>query len=130
MHRLFVYGTLKKGFANHDRIFAGYDIKITSAWTYGELYDLGWFPALTAGRKKVLGEIIEFDDPDILQKIDRLEGYKGKDDPFNFYDRVKVNVFVNSNTPITAWIYLMTNKKFQDSIYEPVPSGVWEKSKE
>ncbi len=31
MQRVFVYGTLKKGFSNHDRIFAGYDIKITPA---------------------------------------------------------------------------------------------------
>lgn len=131
MQRVFVYGTLKEGFANHDRIFTGYDIKITPAWTYGELYDLKWgFPAMTEGNHKINGELLEFNDPDILQKIDRLEGYKGKDNPFNFYDRVKVNVFVNSKTPIIAWIYLMTHEKIQDIIYEPVPSGVWGKRKD
>ena len=130
MHRLFVYGSLKFGENNHNRIFSGYDIKITSAWTYGMLYDLGYFPALTEGNNKVYGELIEFDDPGILQKIDRLEGYVGRNNPDNFYDRLKINVFVNSNTPITAWIYLMTKEKIQDIIYEPVQSGVWGKSKD
>ncbi len=47
MDRVFVYGTLKKGFPNHECIFKGYDIKITEAWAYGELYDTGWgFPAM------------------------------------------------------------------------------------
>ena len=130
MYRVFVYGTLKKGFSNHDRIFAGYDIKITPAWTYGELYDLGHFPAMTEGNNKVNGELIEFEDPGILRKIDRLEGYVGRNNPDNFYDRLEVDVFVDSNTPITTWIYLMTNKKIQDIIYEPVLSGVWGKSKD
>lgn len=88
---------------------------------------MGWYPALTPGENKVYGELLEFDDPNILQKIDSLEGYKGKDNPFNFYYRVKVNVFVNSKTPIIAWVYLMANKKLQKTAYEPVLSGIWEK---
>ena len=130
MQKLFVYGTLKKGKGNHDRILSGYDIKITPAWTYGELYDLGWYPALTQGNNKVYGELIEFDDPEILMKIDWLEGFRRKDSPSNFYDRVKTTVFINSKTPVIAWIYLITSEKIQDIIYEPVSSGVWEGNKD
>ncbi len=130
MQKLFVYGTLKKGKGNHDRILSGYDIKITPAWTYGKLYDLGWYPALTQGNNKVYGELIEFDDPEILMKIDWLEGFRRKDSPSNFYDRVKTTVFINSKTPVIAWIYLITSEKIQDIIYEPVSSGVWEGNKD
>jgi len=85
---------------------------------------------MTEGNNKVNGELIEFQDPGILRKIDRLEGYVGRNNPDNFYDRLEVDVFVDSNTPITTWIYLMTNKKIQDIMYESVLSGVWGKSKD
>jgi len=127
MYRVFVYGTLKKGFSNHDRIFAGYDIKITPAWTYGELYDLGHFPAMTEGNNKVNGELIEFEDPGILRKIDRLEGYVGRNNPDNFYNRVEVDVFVDFRKPIIAWIYLLTGETMKGMIHEPVRLGVWKK---
>ena len=43
--RLLVYGTLKRGFANHDRYCRG-AVDIRPARVVGRLYDLGSFPAL------------------------------------------------------------------------------------
>lgn len=106
MFRLLVYGTLKQGCSNHDRIFGGYDIKITPAWTYGKLYDLGWYPAMTIGNEKVYGQLIEFENPEILQRVDYLEGYKGKNHPDNYYERRMVDVFVNGEV-FKAWVYVM-----------------------
>lgn len=44
--KLFVYGTLKRGFSNHER-FCGEAISIEEAMAFGDLYDLPFgFPAL------------------------------------------------------------------------------------
>jgi len=126
MYQVFVYGTLKKGFSNHDRIFAGYDIKITPAWTYGELYDLGHFPAMTEGNNKVNGELIEFEDPGILRKIDRLEGYRGEEASFNFYERREIQVFTKREGQ-TVWAYFLNKSKLANIDVVTISSGVWAK---
>jgi len=135
MQRVFVYGTLKKGFAIHDRIFAGCNIKITPAWTYDELYDLGYFPALlersgnpdlsgTDGNNKVYGELIEFDDIEILRKIDRLEGYRNKDNSFNFYERREIQVFTEKDE-FTAWAYYLSDETIAEVGGILIKSGIW-----
>lgn len=124
MVRVFVYGTLKKGFPNHERIFKGYEIKITEAWAYGELYDLGWYPALIQGNNKVYGELLEFDDPEIFMKIDMLEGYSGKESSFNFYERRKIQVF-SDKEEFTTWAYFLNKSKIIDSGGKLIASGIW-----
>jgi len=124
MTELFVYGSLKFGEINHHRIFAGFDIKITPAWTYGELYDLGYFPALTDGNNKVYGELIEFDEIEILRKIDYLEGYREESSVFNFYERREIQIFTDKET-FTAWAYFLNKSKIIDSGGELIASGVW-----
>jgi len=124
MLKLFVYGSLKQGFSNHNRIFVGTDIKITPAWTNGELYDLGFFPAMTEGDDKVYGELIEFDDIEILRKVDSLEGYRGKNSIYNFYERREIIVFTDKNE-VTAWAYFLNESKIINSDGELIISGVW-----
>jgi gamma-glutamylcyclotransferase (GGCT)/AIG2-like uncharacterized protein YtfP len=124
MYRLFVYGSLKFGEINHNRIFSDYDIKITSAWTYGKLYDLGYFPALAEGDNKVYGELIEFNNLEILVRVDSLEGYRGDNSNFNFYDRKEIIVYINENE-ITAWAYFLNKCKIKESDGELITSGVW-----
>lgn len=50
---LFVYGTLKRGFANHDR-FCHNAIDIQPATVWGRLYDLGAYPALEVPEDSIL----------------------------------------------------------------------------
>ena len=124
MTTLFVYGSLKFGEMNHDRIFGGFDIKVTPAWTYGKLYDLGHFPALTDGNNKVYGELIEFDNPEILKRVDYLEGYRGENNSYNFYDRRETQVFTDKNE-VTAWAYFLNKSKIIEFDGELITSGVW-----
>ena len=124
MTTLFTYGTLKRGFQNHHRIFGGYDIKITPAWTYGKLYDLGYFPALTEGNNKVYGELIEFDNPAILKRVDYLEGYRGENSNYNFYERRDIQVFTDKNE-VRAWAYFLNKSKIIEFDGELITSGVW-----
>jgi len=124
MHRVFVYGTLKKGFSNHGRIFGGYDIKITPAWTYGKLYDLGWYPAMTIGNEKVYGQLIEFENPEILRRVDYLEGYKGKNHPDNYYERCMVDVFVGGAV-VKAWVYFLSLEQVKRYDGNRLTTGIW-----
>lgn len=50
---LFVYGTLKSGFPNHDR-FCRNAIDIQPATVWGRLYDLGAYPALEVPAESIL----------------------------------------------------------------------------
>ena len=124
MHRIFVYGTLKQGFPNHDRIFGGYDIKITPAFTYGRLYELGWYPAMTVGTEKVFGELIEFDNPEILKRVDYLEGFRSVNHPHNYYERRMVDVFVDDDT-VKAWIYFLSVEQVKRYDGNRLTTGVW-----
>ena len=124
MTTLFTYGTLKRGFQNHHRIFGGYDIKITPAWTYGKLYDLGYFPALTEGNNKVYGELIEFDNLEILRRVDYLEGFRCVNHPHNYYERRMVEVFVNNKT-VKAWVYVLSDEQIKQYDGKIIVSGKW-----
>jgi len=137
LDRVFVYGTLKKGFPNHERIFKGYEIKITEAWAYGELYDLGWgFPAMVIDYKnseisgdqdstKVYGELIDFGAPQLLLALDRLEGFIGHGASGNFYNRIKRTVHTSDGT-IQVWVYVITPEMCLIRNYRKLPSGIWE----
>ena len=124
MSKLLVYGTLKRGFSNHNRIFSGYDIKITPAWTYGELYDLGYFPALTEGDHKVYGELVEFDDDKLLEELDRLEGFLQEDSKANFYDRIERSIHCE-NGELKAWVYVLNPNRCHRHTTQLIRSGIW-----
>lgn len=53
MLRVLVYGTLKRGFANHER-FCYNAVDIQPATVCGRLYDLGSFPALEVPEETIL----------------------------------------------------------------------------
>jgi gamma-glutamylcyclotransferase (GGCT)/AIG2-like uncharacterized protein YtfP len=74
---LFVYGTLMRGERNHRTLrgarFAG-EVQTLARYT---LLDLGGFPALQEGGTSVVkGELWEV-PPDVLARVDRLEGHPG-----------------------------------------------------
>lgn len=92
MHKLLVYGTLRKGHGNHGVIFGAKHIGDTAI--KGTLYSLGAFPAVTlAGETKVKCECYEIDDV-ALARCDRLEGHP------SFYKRVEVDSEFGK-----AWVY-------------------------
>lgn len=101
--KIFVYGTLKKGFRNHDR-FCGNAISIEPATVNGKLYDTGWgFPAMQLSDNPddiVHGEIINLPEAD-LPAIDRLEGVP------RLYQRVEVMAVSEAGTESAAYCYVM-----------------------
>jgi len=76
INKIFVYGTLMKGFYNYKRYLEGRISRIIPGRTHGLLYHLPeGYPALLEGNESIEGEIMEPVDENLLKTLDRLEGY-------------------------------------------------------
>lgn len=106
MVKVFVYGSLKKGFHNSELIEDGTFIGEFKTKDYFKMLDLGSYPAVYFDEKgfRVTGELYEIDD-DILRQLDYLEGYP------NFYDRQEIELL---NTDEKAIIYYFDSDKFNE----------------
>lgn len=92
--KLFVYGTLMSGFWNNRLLEAATPLGVGRI--PGTMFSLGGFPGIHLhdewkDNPVVYGELYEIDES-ILARCDRLEGYRGPNDPHNFYVRKSVNV--------------------------------------
>lgn len=90
--KLFVYGTLKKGFGNH-RLLEG--AKFLGEDTIpGGMISLGGFPGwLGEGEGYTKGEVYEIDE-EHLHATDRLEGYDIRSPDNSFYIRRSITATV------------------------------------
>lgn len=76
MHKVFVYGTLKRGFGNNVLLRNSRYIGDFVSPPIFEMFAVGQhggFPLLTEGEYNILGEIWEVDD-ETLRRLDGLEG--------------------------------------------------------
>lgn len=75
-HLVFVYGSLKSGFYNHDILGDSSFVHQTATKDLFVMYDLGSFPAIVRNPKgsKVKGELYMVDD-ETLKWLDKLEGH-------------------------------------------------------
>lgn len=107
IHRVFVYGSLKRGGSNH-HLLAGASFEGEAAVEGLEMWDTGrGFPACAPGDGTVEGEVYRVDEA-TLAAVDRLEGVP------DFYERRERDgmwVYVWSDDPEPGW--------------EPVPGGEW-----
>lgn len=102
--RVFVYGTLKRGGANH-RLVAPYLRAVAAGRIPGALVDLGDYPGWVDGAGEVAGEVLRLERVDeALRVFDALEDYRGPGDPANLYERVAVTVATDAG-PVRAWAY-------------------------
>ena len=119
MHRVFVYGSLRRGFHNfrllEDSKFLG---KATTAPEFSMLH-LGGFPGIIRGGETAIhGEVFEVDDATLL-RLDRLEGHPG------FYRREETTVVGEDGNELPVSLYVLPEKwRDHKSI---IPSGVWGK---
>jgi gamma-glutamylaminecyclotransferase len=110
MHRVFVYGTLKRGFSNHDLLkgceFVG---RATTMSTY-KMIEIG-FPVIMPDPegKPVAGEVYAVDD-ETLARLDQLER-EGR-----AYDRKLIDVTLplagGERLPARAFIYVGREDRF------------------
>lgn len=96
---LAVYGTLIRGFENHERAGAEELPSLGECTMPGRLYDLGDFPGLKLDREgEVSGELYRCQQAN-LERFDRFEGAVGSDP---LYVRTRVDLL---EPPREAWVY-------------------------
>ncbi len=111
MIRLFVYGTLKRGFHNafylQNARFLG---EFTTSSVFS-MYNFGNYPAVSdTGDTSIQGEVYEINQQQ-LESTDRLEWYP------EFYQRVIIETSFGE-----AWMYVVNRQLCTDKIKI---SGIW-----
>ena len=114
--KVFVYGSLKKGYHNHEPYLK--DCKfLGNAHVEGILFHLGGFPALNLSENfsTVYGEVYEVTWENIIG-MDRLEGIA-----HDFYDRVECRVAPQG----VVWTYIFPRERASQRCHSVITSGVW-----
>ena len=110
--KLFVYGTLKRGQANHNILKPGKFID-TDAIEGWEMRSTMFFPAINEKKGVfVTGEVYEI-NPEILKKTDRLEGF-----PLHYSKKMVKTV---GGHDVWVYYYKEINRKL-----EVIKSGCWD----
>jgi gamma-glutamylcyclotransferase (GGCT)/AIG2-like uncharacterized protein YtfP len=85
-HLVFVYGTLMRGEINHRLLATARFVAEAHTEPCFDLFDLGHFPAMSAGGQTVVrGEVYAVDDQTLV-RLDRLEGHP------EFYQRTPIRL--------------------------------------
>ena len=120
MHRVFIYGTLKRGFPNHAGAMADFTClgRVRTVERFPLVVGGRWFsPYLIAepGRgHRVFGELFEADDRGLAQ-LDRLEGVGVP----NGYRRISIDVSgTEGRPPFPAWTYVKDRNAIE-AIHSP-----------
>ncbi|MDO5084964.1 MAG: gamma-glutamylcyclotransferase family protein [Erysipelotrichaceae bacterium] len=92
---LFVYGTLRKGASAYDYYLKDYVVHRFKGYVKGCLYQVkgASYPALLKGDRYIVGDVFEVNEDFDFYNLDQYEGYYGKDDPDNLYDRKEVELY-------------------------------------
>lgn len=122
MHRVFVYGTLKRGFRNHRLLEGSTFIGEAHTLTPYRMLD-GRYPVLRdAGPdcKTISGEVYDVDAP-TLSALDELEGIE-----LGMYDRVEIDVALHdteSRQRCSAFVYIGCAEYWDKKVQVPY-SGI------
>ena len=125
---VFVYGTLRPGQPNWERLLAGRTERVLPGRLPGVvLLDCGHFPAAVErpGAGGAAGEVVWIRPgawPAILVALDHLEGYDAGD-PERLFDRV-VRPVETVDGPVDCWVYL-AGRRLAESGRPVVAGGDW-----
>ena len=125
MQHFFVYGTLKSDQCRAS-CWPAHPLAISPATMTGALYDLGPYPAMTAGRGRVAGECWSIADADVaavLDALDAIEGYSGDAD-YDLYTRVRESCQTEDGRTLTCWTYFY-NRDVSDLTPRAGPIARW-----
>ena len=126
LDKVFVYGTLKKGFSNHP-VIPPYCKGIQSAALAGLLFDLPYgYPAAIDGEGIISGEVLELSRvEEALAELDNLEDYYGPGCADNLYDRVVREAILTNGSKVTVYVYLWNKPNELAKLGMINPQGSW-----
>lgn len=125
MHRIFVYGTLRKGQGNHGLLLSPTTRDLGPAVTLDayQMISLGGFPGVRhpdppgSPASPIVGELYEVDD-ETLARLDLLEGYP------RFYERIQVRLHLTAKPAgeHAAQMYVLARRR---EVGDLIPDGDW-----
>jgi len=122
--KVFVYGTLLTGMGNWEYLLSPREGIPDQIYGF-VMYSLGGFPGIIPDSDKginlIEGEVFEITEED-LKRFDRLEGYSGKDSPYNMYVRKVVKTV--SGEEVFTYIYNDPDHLRGRAL---IPDGDWRK---
>ncbi|HAC90841.1 MAG TPA: gamma-glutamylcyclotransferase [Planctomycetaceae bacterium] len=121
---IFVYGTLKRGQCR-EKCWPLPPVGVHSAWTFGQLFDLGPYPALLPGQDRIMGQLWVYREPEMAQVLAVLDEIECTDQPgqANEYDRVIVWVTqFDTGQTVPAYAYLYADAYFLQKSARNVPA--------
>lgn len=109
--RVFVYGTLRKGFPLHKYLSENTTF-IGGATISAILYDLGEYPgAVPSVKGEVKGELYELESGSKhLMVLDRVEGFRPEDPKNSLFVRCLTDVKLADKKMTKAWVYFLPAK--------------------
>lgn len=127
---IFVYGTLRFGEQNYDVLRGRTTTELHAHTTDMELYAVGAFPMMVAGEGVVHGDFMQLHSflyRQVLEELDRIEGYNPSKREESVYRRELVTITINAtNQPRLAWAYV--GQAYQiDNGCTHIQSGDWVK---
>lgn len=125
---IFVYGTLMRGFANHEKYLAKNIITVQKATIKGQLFHLPQgYPALVEGSGRVYGEYVTVKKiSSVLKRLDELEDYHGPGRD-NEYERVIREVLLAGGEVVRGYVYVYAANRYRELAEwgKKVLSGDW-----
>lgn len=120
MIKVFVYGTLRKGEANHPLLNDATCIA-EQCWTNGVLYDTGYgYPAIKqSSSSRVYGELYLVPKKNVA-RLDQLEGYRPARNN-NLYDRIEQTIHMDKGSCV-AFVYVADQVSL---LKRKIVSGDW-----
>jgi gamma-glutamylcyclotransferase (GGCT)/AIG2-like uncharacterized protein YtfP len=116
---LAVYGTLKRGYGNHQALIRDWDYVGTTRIKGFNMYQMG-FPMIFHGDREITIEVYKIPDvPGALRRVDQLEGYNENSQNNNFYLREEVETEFG-----TAFIYVGARSE-RESNLPLIENGIW-----
>lgn len=122
--KLFVYGTLRRGFPLHHYLEEASPRFLGRGTIRGRLYDLGEYPGAiksTRSADEIEGELFELTDPvEQFKRLDEIEEYSPDRPGESLFLRERVNVRLETGETVEAWAYFLPAKPADARL---IPSG-------
>jgi gamma-glutamylcyclotransferase (GGCT)/AIG2-like uncharacterized protein YtfP len=124
---LFVYGTLRSGLYDYEKVLKDKVINVDVATVDGyTMLDLGENPGIIVGNNIVVGEVINIKPNMYLQTlklVDNLKGYNPSQKGKSPYHREIKKVKLANGKEIDAYVYVYNSKMGID--FNIIDSGDW-----
>ncbi len=124
MNKVFVYGTLRRGFPLHKHMHADAVRFLGRGKIFGRLYDLGNFPGALPSESptsEIEGELYELINADQqLKELDEVEEFFPERRDESLFVRRLTNVELESGERVKAWVYLLPRKPAKARL---IPTG-------